>query len=696
MATQWNSTERPGSGNEFTDAVREFFSSSFLPSCVNATSLVLITKRRGADDLKDFRPISCLNTNYKVVSRIISDRLKQILPSIILPNQTDFINDRLLIENVLLASEVLQGYHLSTLSPRLTLKVDISKAFDSVRWDFVTSTLLSYGAPDLFVGWIKSCICSPSFSISINGVTSGYFKGKTGLRQGDPLSPILFVSVMNILSLMLNRAAQDGIFGYHPGCEELELTHLCFADDLLIFLDGTEASLAGVFTVLSQFEKISGLSVNITKTTMFSSGVSEDALTHQGKDELLAPSSVEHCGQTAAIKHSYFGVNWFLDKCFPSSQEDKPSGAKVAWADLLYPKREGGLGLRSWSTWNDTCALKFIWMIYFRAGSIWVAWVRRKYFSSSCFSALNDKSPTVSWMFRKLLKLRHIAIKFRNIKLGTGEDTFFWWDPWTPYGSLFHYLGNDAPHHLGIPVTALVSDYKEGAIWNLPQARSDCFLDVLSFITTIPHSNDNDSPSWIVNSKVQKSYNSKVMWNSLRLSRPLVPWYSIVWHKAAVPKHSIATWLFLRNRNPTLDRMIKWGFDVEPLCLLCGMENETRNHLFFACAYSSAIWTEMVGKLELSPPLNWELIVHWLPSATSSSVTSLALLQVWQACIYEIWKERNRHFHEGTTLPHSIIVRKTCLVVKSRATALRNLATNGSWSSGLRTGEALELFWSSH
>lgn len=74
----------------------------------------------------------------------------------------------------------------------------------------------------------------------INGVTSRFFKGKSGLRQGDPISPLLFAVVMNVLSYMLNWGAEDGILGYHPGCAGTKLTHLAFAEDLLIFLDGIQ------------------------------------------------------------------------------------------------------------------------------------------------------------------------------------------------------------------------------------------------------------------------------------------------------------------------------------------------------------------------------------------------------------------------------------------------------------------------
>ncbi|CAA7020347.1 unnamed protein product [Microthlaspi erraticum] len=208
-------------GPELEASVLHFFESSFMPTSLNSTSLVLIPKRPGAEELKDFRPIACLNTLYKVITRLLSERLKNVLPGIILPNQTAFVKDQLLLENVLLASEIVQGYHREGFEKRITLKVNISKAFDSVRWDFLLNVLEAYQIPSVFLNWVKCCVCSPSFSVSMNGVTSGYFKGKSGLRQGDPLSPILFVMIMNVLSLMLNKAAREGLFAYHPGCQEL-------------------------------------------------------------------------------------------------------------------------------------------------------------------------------------------------------------------------------------------------------------------------------------------------------------------------------------------------------------------------------------------------------------------------------------------------------------------------------------------
>ena len=126
---------------DYTIAVQSFFMYGFVPKGVNATTLALIPKVQGAETLKDFRPISCCNILYKVISKVLANRLKVLLPGLIEPNQCAFIKGRLLLENVLLATELVKNYHKNSIGPRSVLKVDISKAFDSVKWSFILDTL---------------------------------------------------------------------------------------------------------------------------------------------------------------------------------------------------------------------------------------------------------------------------------------------------------------------------------------------------------------------------------------------------------------------------------------------------------------------------------------------------------------------------------------------------------------------------
>ncbi|XP_038991129.1 uncharacterized protein LOC120114231 [Hibiscus syriacus] len=130
------------------------------------------------------------------------------------------------------------------------------EAFDSVNWNFLLSVLEAMGLPDVFFNWIKACITTPMYSVCLNGSLVGYFQGARGIRQGDPLSPYLFVIVMNVLSSLLNVAAKRGIFRFHPKCKKVSLTHICFADDLLVFFHGSLESVLGVQSTLEVFYEL--------------------------------------------------------------------------------------------------------------------------------------------------------------------------------------------------------------------------------------------------------------------------------------------------------------------------------------------------------------------------------------------------------------------------------------------------------
>ena len=254
-------------GNDFIVAVQSFFMKGFLPKGLNTTILALIPKKEAAIEIRDYRPISCCNVLYKVISKIIANRLKGTLPQCISPNQSAFVRDRLLVENLLLATEIVKDYHKEDISPRCAMKIDIAKAFDSVHWPFMLNTLRALNMPEKFVHWIELFVCTPSFSVQVNGELAGFFQSKRGLRQGCALSPYLFVICMNVLSHLLDKAAAQKIIGYHPRCQNILLTHLCFTDDLFVLTDGTKRSIAGILKIFEEFANISGLKISLEKST---------------------------------------------------------------------------------------------------------------------------------------------------------------------------------------------------------------------------------------------------------------------------------------------------------------------------------------------------------------------------------------------------------------------------------------------
>ncbi|KAL1192363.1 Secreted RxLR effector protein 78 [Cardamine amara subsp. amara] len=235
----------------------------------NATAISLIPKKEGADKVKDFRPISLCNVIYKVISKLIARRIQDILPLMISNIQSAFVKGRLLVENVLLATEMVQGFNQKRISKRGLLKVDLRKAFDTVSWEFILSTLRAADFPPTFTNWISQCLTSTSFSIMVNGDMCGNFQGTRGLRQGDPLSPALFVIAMEVFGNLLDSKVDAGLIGLHPKGRNPKISHLAFADDVMIFFDGKTLSLHNISEALQEFQNLSGLAMNKEKSALY-------------------------------------------------------------------------------------------------------------------------------------------------------------------------------------------------------------------------------------------------------------------------------------------------------------------------------------------------------------------------------------------------------------------------------------------
>ena len=219
---------------------KEFYDNARFVKSLNTTFLALIPKKQTVEDFKDLRPISLVGGLYKILFKVLANRIKRVMDKVISKSQNAFVEGRQILDAVLIAHELVDS-SLRRNKCGLVCKLDIEKAYDSINWEFLYQVLGRMGFGSRWLNWMKWCISTAFFSVLINGSSAGFFQSSRGLRQGDPLSPYLFVIGMEALSCLINRAVDGNyLFGSRIANgrgEELYISHLLYADDTLIFCE---------------------------------------------------------------------------------------------------------------------------------------------------------------------------------------------------------------------------------------------------------------------------------------------------------------------------------------------------------------------------------------------------------------------------------------------------------------------------
>eukprot|EP00253_Pinus_taeda_P008007 PITA_08007 len=252
-------------GSEVTDVVEESRLNREIYRPFNSTFIALIPKKDEPKTFEDFRPISLCNCIYKIIAKVIASRLVPILSKNISSEQFGFLEGRQIHEAIGVAQEFFHSIKQKK-SKGSILKIDLSKAYDRINWVYLRLLLTHLGFNYYFVSWIMGCISNVSFAVLINGAASPFFKSQRGLRQGCPLSPLLFLLVAEGLSRLIHKARRtDKIKGIEVALN-LYITHLLFVDDILIFTNGSVPEMKEYKSIFDHFMKAKGMQINSRKS----------------------------------------------------------------------------------------------------------------------------------------------------------------------------------------------------------------------------------------------------------------------------------------------------------------------------------------------------------------------------------------------------------------------------------------------
>ena len=177
--------------DEIMGFFKDFFEMGEFVRSLNPTFMVLVQKRGGADDLRDYKPISLVGGLYKILAKVLANRLKKVVSKVVSPTQNAFVEGRQILDAALIANKAINSL-LKGDEAGVLCKLDLEKAYDHINWDFLMTVMLKMGFGEKWTGWIRWCISTTSFSVLINGSPAGFFQSTRGLRQGDPISPCLF------------------------------------------------------------------------------------------------------------------------------------------------------------------------------------------------------------------------------------------------------------------------------------------------------------------------------------------------------------------------------------------------------------------------------------------------------------------------------------------------------------------------
>ncbi|XP_071940013.1 uncharacterized protein [Coffea arabica] len=639
-------------GQDVYNAVLSFFCRAELPHFITSTSIVLLPKGPNPQDFLMFRPINLCNFFNKVLSKILADRLANILPRIVSPQHTGFVKGRNISENYFLAQEIMSGMRRSYRGGNVALKLDMSKAYDHVSWVFLMNVMRQFGFGERFLDMVWRLISNAWFSVIINEASYGFFKSGRGLRQGDPISPALFVIGAELLSQALNNLVLHcGYRGFKVprGCPQV--TYLAFADDVLIFANGFARALQDIVRVLELYQQSSGQLVNRQKNGY---------IVHLSAS-IARRRVIEHLTgfsrQQAPIRYLGFPLYLGQSKAYYYGEVSQAIiGRILSWKSKFLS--QGGkiilikhvlssipLHLLSAAV-MPTSVFRVIKKWKFRTGtSLWARFLRAKYYGA-CHPCQVELKVGVSATWKRIINVsREAELSMRwLVNAGTCD---FWYDNWLGNGALF----------LKAPVQGDLSfrDFIVDGKWNSVGLAEYLPRDITTMILqhSTPEGERPDEVVWV--STTSGSFSLSSAFREVRQARNPSWIFSHIWLPQLPVKVSLFMLRLLMRRLPLDDILGKFGFQLPSKCFCSSMAaaaGESIEHIFSTGQLAVEIWGVFGSSCGICLPavsLRERLVAWWLSPHSDAQRRHVVSILPSFIC-WHIWKARNKAIFEGVEL----------------------------------------------
>ncbi|CAN1844985.1 Transposon TX1 uncharacterized 149 kDa protein [Linum perenne] len=477
-------------GDDIYEAGKGWLERGEIPVEAQDTNIVLLPKVDDPKAVKDWRPISLCNVLYRVVAKVLANRLRGVVEELISPEQAAFIKGRSIMDNIMIAFETLHTMKLrrSAKEAEMAVKIDISKAYDRVEWPYLEAVMRKMRFGERWVRWMMMCVRSVSYHVVVNDNQVGPITPTRGLRQGCPLSPFLFILCAEGLSALLKDAARKGeIHGVAVRHRAPKVNHLLFADDSFFFVKAEIAEARKLKTILATYAAASGQLINYQKSgIMFSSNA--DTLLRQGLSNIMGifepldtgrylglPSCVgrskrvifsqlkdriwsrlqgwrgkkiSKAGKEVLIKAvvqsmPVYHMNVFLLTKTVAEEIERMinsfwwgtkgiGGGGIAWMRwerLSVAKDGGGMGFRNLMEFNKAMLGKQGWKLFTNPNTLVSRVYKAKYYPKEDFlRAKEGHNPSFVW--KSIRESQTIVGQGFRWRLGNGRSVGIWKEPW--------------------------------------------------------------------------------------------------------------------------------------------------------------------------------------------------------------------------------------------------------------------------